>query len=105
MAFDMFFIADSSKTKEKINHSEEFIFHLLDGNNEYPEINLLWENFYNGPEIDSERSNRLVHELLKLKNEFSKHNQYKLIQFIVDRLLIFFSIAYTKRVIVTCISD
>ena len=105
MAFDMHFQTKEVKKKEKIDHHEEFIFQLMEGDNKYPNANFIWENFYNGPQIDAEKSNQLVHELLQLKSESTKHNQFKEIRFIVDRLVLFFSAAYRNNVSITSISD
>ncbi|MEL7001794.1 MAG: hypothetical protein AAFN93_03565 [Bacteroidota bacterium] len=105
MAFDMHFQNRGVKRKEKIDHHEEFIFQLMEGDEKYPIANFIWENFYNGPQISTEKSNQLVHELLQFKNESVKHNQFKQIQSIVDRLTLFFSAAYRNKVSIMCISD
>ena len=66
MAFDMYFLVGLVKKTERVDHHEEFIFQWMDGDDQYPDANFIWENFYNSPQIDAERSNQLVHELLQL---------------------------------------
>ena len=105
MAFDMYFRVGAVKRREKVDLHEEFILQLMDEDDKYPTANFLWESFYNGPQLNPDQSNQLVHELLLLKSESTNHHQFKLITTVVDRLVIFFSTAYRNNVSITCISD
>lgn len=104
MAFDMYMRYGLFTKKEQIHHHEEFILQMME-EGEYPDANFLWENFYNGPKIDPEMANRLVHELLEFRSTHENHSQIKSIKSFVDRLVVFFSKAYTKKVTIRCHSD
>lgn len=62
MPFDM----TAGKKRESISHPEEAILVLCyqdGGSEEFPELSLLWEEFYDGPRIDPDRALRIAKEL------------------------------------------
>lgn len=101
MAFDMYF----DDSRECIDHHEEFLFHLVQSDDErYPELLRLWEAFYDGPRISSTAAGALVHELLELVSAHGGASNQPLTSIAV-RLSVFFSKAYRSGVEVRCVSD
>ncbi|WP_158587212.1 hypothetical protein [Motilimonas pumila] len=98
MAFDMY----ADQLQEKIAHNEEFLFTYVNENEDFPLLNLVWEAFYDGPEIYPEQSNSLVHELISLK---ALHPSDKYLANTIDRLLVFFSLCYQNDSTIKCVSD
>ncbi|MEO0510935.1 MAG: hypothetical protein AAF065_13880 [Verrucomicrobiota bacterium] len=100
MAFDM----KADGLKEAIQHHEEEIFSKILENDDYPQLNRIWEQFYDGPQIFPDQANELVHELIALKEEKiceeEKHMNYT-----IDRLISFFSKSYRLKKQIYCISD
>lgn len=97
MAFDMYL----GKKREQIHAHDESLFSAIAGNPNFPHLNWLWENFYKSPRINPSDSNLLVHELISFKGS----NSDKSIDFLVDRLISFFSDAYVTGGSIVCSSD
>ncbi|NEQ50766.1 MAG: hypothetical protein F6K11_11625 [Leptolyngbya sp. SIO3F4] len=97
MAFDMY----AEEKHEKIDHHEEYIFSFISESSASPNLNWLWNNFYNGPTISPEVANGLVHELIQLKAMVTTPTDHGLI----DRLLIFLSFAHLNKISIRCVSD
>jgi hypothetical protein len=101
MAFDMC----CGEINEKIDHHEEGLFVLVneDDGVQFPTLYWLWREFYDGPVISPENSNRLVHELILFRalNKDLERSYHVLI----ERLLVFFSGAYVTSKSIKCISD
>jgi len=68
MAFDIYLGNESTF----IDHHEELLFEIVNDDEKYPNLNWLWENFYNGPSISAERANDLVHELISVREKVKK---------------------------------
>lgn len=98
MAFDMF----SKNYDAAIGTHEEEIFYLINEDDNFPQLNRIWENYYKSPKISVEQANELVHELIEAREKFVKQ---KSVTFLIDRLLPFFSKAYRNNEIITCVSD
>ena len=101
MAFDLYL----ENEKAFIDFHEEVLFSLINENDLYPNLNWLWENYYNSPLIHSARANDIVHELIKLRNEISNKNQYIQVKNTIDRIMPFLSKAYKKNKQIECSSD
>ena len=101
MAFDMY----AGDLCLSINHSEEYILQAASqASNKYPELTKLWEEeFYDGPVIDCDRSNRIVHELIALLASSSDSDLA--LSHSIQRFLPFFSEAYTRSLTIRCKSD
>jgi hypothetical protein len=97
MAFDMY----AGSRYEKIEHEEEFVFSLITESEEFIHLNNIWDNFYNGPKIEYQNANKIVHELITLKSKVLSKNEHR----IIDRWLIFFSYSYTQEKDIRCASD
>ncbi len=100
MAFDMY----CRNRKESIGHHEEEFFSYINENESYPELNAMWKNLYDGPRIDSDQSNRIVHELVALRAILSDADR-KRYSSLVDRLQLFFSHSYLSKEFVRCVGD
>jgi hypothetical protein len=100
MAFDMYL----GERREKIDYHEEFIFELIEDEMMYPELSLIWRDFYGKPIISPEQSNRLIHELIML-HEKSNLSQNKIFTQLILRLLQFFSAAYMSDREIRCAGD
>jgi len=101
MAFDFYL----DKERTFIDHHEEGLFELINDDEKYPRLNWLWENFYNGPEIDPAVANELVHELIALRQNLVGKTDYKYVLHTIDRILPFISKAYTRDKSIKCMSD
>ncbi|MEL6645727.1 MAG: hypothetical protein AAFQ79_17485 [Pseudomonadota bacterium] len=100
MAFDMY----AGDLRLSINHSEEYILQSAYQEPEkYPELSKIWEEFYGGPVIDHDRSNRIVHELIALLA--TSDNRDPALSHSIQRFLPFFSMAYTRSLTIQCKSD
>ena len=100
MAFDMY----AGDLRLSINHSEEYILQAASqAPDKYPELTKVWENFYDGPFIDHDRSNRIVHELIALHASSGKPDPA--LSHSIQRFLPFFSAAYTRSLTIRCKSD
>ena len=100
MAFDMY----AGDLRLSINHSEEYILQSASQSPEkYPELTRVWEEFYDGPVIDHDRSNRIVHELIALLPSSGDPNPA--LSHSIERFLPFFSAAYTGSLTIQCKSD
>ncbi len=63
-----------------------------------------WEAFYEGSIIDPECSNRIVLELIALREELSEQDR-KAYSRLVDRLQSFFCFSYVEKASIRCVSD
>lgn len=100
MAFDMY----AGDLRLSINHSEEYILQSASQAPEkYPELTKVWEEFYDGPVIDHDRSNRIVHELIALLPNSGDPDPA--LSHSIQRFLPFFSAAYTRSLTIQCKSD
>ncbi|MBR9727744.1 hypothetical protein ACFOD0_02645 [Shewanella intestini] len=101
MAFDLY-IKDE---RASIEHYEEGMFDLTARDESFPQLNLIFQRFYDDPRIEPHQSNDLVHELIALRSEVVSENDYKYIVQVIDRLLPFFSKAYKTGQAINCSSD
>ena len=100
MAFDMY----AGDLRLSINHSEEHILLAASQAPEsYPELTKVWEEFYDSPVIDHDRSNRIVHELIELLVNLDDPDPA--LSHTILRFLPFFSNAYTRSLTIRCESD
>lgn len=99
VSFEMY----DGAAREAIGNHEEGLFDLA-GENEtrFPELRVLWAQFYKSPRVSSEQAGTLVHELIDL---LSQNRSNKALTATVMRLLPFFSAAYTGRREIRCSSD
>lgn len=97
MAFDLKF----GNKKESIGHHEEGLFQAVNGSDDYPVLNWVWEQYYSSPKIDYDICNKLVHELISLQEATSD----KAVSHTISRLLPFFSKAYLSQSQVITNSD
>lgn len=105
MAFDLQYKDGLNSRRENIFSSEENFFNLIEENINYPILNFIWENFYESPKLEPEKSNQLVHELVALNEEYAKHSHSKQINHFTSRLIPFFNTAYLNDKTVICMSD
>ena len=101
MAFDLYL----GNEREFIGIHEEILFSLINENDLYPNLNWLWENYYDSPLIHAARANDIVHELIKLRNEISNKSQYNQVKNTIDRIMPFLSKAYIESKQIECASD
>lgn len=85
MAFDMYLDGKN----EKIHYSEEDFFMIVTKEDGFPNLEWLWEEFYNGPEIDGQRAKLIAEELEMAKNHKRIKSRHSLVKFI-DRVRPFF---------------
>ncbi|WP_422374428.1 hypothetical protein [Roseibium sp.] len=89
-----------------INHTEEYILQSAYQEPEkYPELTKLWEEFYDGPVIDPDSANRIVHELIELLAGSADPDPDPALSDSIQRFLPFFSKAYTRSLDIQCKSD
>lgn len=100
MAFDMYL----GEKREAIEYYEEGLFSIVSEDERFPKLNWLWENFYNGPRIEPNVSNEIVHELIQVRTVFLESGDKTSLK-CVDRLLPFFSESYKTDTQVRCASD
>lgn len=96
MAFDMYL----KSQRVSIEHYEEGLFTLIN-EEDCPKLIELWNNFYNGPRINPNDANDIVHELIKIRENVEGNNVLS----VVDKLLPFFSKAYKLQESIRCVSD
>jgi hypothetical protein len=101
MAFDMYL----GKERESINHQEEGLFEIIFDDESYPKLNTVWEDYYNGPLIQPNKANDLVHELVALRIQIVGNDKLKYLIRIIDRLVPFLSKAYRTDKEIRCVSD
>ncbi|MBL1320522.1 MAG: hypothetical protein COA63_005600 [Methylophaga sp.] len=101
MAFDFYLGEDSTF----IDHHEEGIFELINDNEQYPQLNWLWENFYDGPLIAPNIANKLVHELIELRQQLYHRKEHSYLLIPIDRILPLLNKAYVCNSPVKCMSD
>ena len=100
MAFDMY----AGDLRLSINRAEEYILQSAYQEPEkYPELTRIWEEFYDGPVIDHDRSNRIVHELIALLASSGEPDPA--LSHSIQRFLPFFSEAYARSLTIRCKSD
>jgi hypothetical protein len=100
MAFEMY----CQDERAFIDHHEEALFELVRGSDRYPRLDWIWSQFYADPKIHPEMANELVHELIQLRTTAQGDNCRRLLH-VIDRLLPFFSRAYTANAGINCASD
>lgn len=101
MAFDMYL----GEERTYIDRHEEGLFELIRDDDQYPRLNWVWEKFYDGPVIQSNVANELVHELTSLRKLIGGEKEFKDLLVVIDRILPFFSKAYTRGELIKCMSD
>ena len=101
MAFDLYL----GKERAFIDIHEEVLFSLINENDQFPNLNWLWQNYYESPLISPERANDIIHELIKLLDEINNKSQYKQVKNTIDRILPFISKAYKENTQIECSSD
>ena len=101
MAFDIYL----NKERTFIDHHEEELFSLIESDDDYPQLNMIWDKFYDGPVIQPNIANDLVHELIALRHVIKNDKQYKYLIEPIDRLLPFLSKAYKSGQQLKCMSD
>ncbi len=84
--------------REKVDHYEENILIMVHEHEGFPKLSWLFDEFYNGPKINPECSNELVHELINLKAS----NSDKSLVHTIDRFMLFFSKAYKQNKTIIC---
>lgn len=100
----MAFAMHAGDLRMSINHSEEYILQSAYREPEkYPELTKLWEEFYDGPVIEHDRANRIVHELIELLAGSADPDPA--LSHSIQRFLPFFSKAYTRSLNIQCKSD
>ena len=101
MAFDL----HTSETSESIGHHEDFLFLLVDEQpDRYPQLNGLWDKFYDSPILYPHQAETIVHELIDLLNVQGGLDN-KALSHLIFRLLYFFSVAAKKDQSIQCSSD
>ena len=100
MAFDMQF----GNYSESINYVEEKLFSLIRGDENYPQLNSVWESFYRDPEIQPTQARQISEELSRLKKDFSEFGEQDLSP-AIDRLILFFLKANEDQSVIKCTSD
>ena len=101
MAFDIYF----GKESTFIDHHEELLFELVNDDPLYPNLNWLWEHFYNGPLITAERANDLVHELISIREKIKDSENEKYLLVPIDRVMPILSKAFKNNQQLQCVSD
>lgn len=97
MAFDM----HAGSVHDEIDYAEEVILDLIDGDSDFPLLNWLSENFYNGPRIQPERARSIASELVTLRETLEDQD----LRAVCSRLIQFFSGAAAKNIEIHCVSD
>lgn len=103
MAFDMYLGLGEERTY--IEHHEEGLFELINDDDQYPRLNWVWAKFYDGPVIQPNIANELVHELINLRKLIAGERESKHLLVLIDRILPFFGKAYTRGELIKCVSD
>ena len=93
------------KKRVFIDYDEEIIFNLINENDAYPELNWLWEKYYDSPTITPYLAKVLASELTALANSVKKKNNEKLIIKTCIKLSTFFNHAYVAGKNIKCLSD
>ncbi len=88
-----------------IDHHEEHMFDLINEDDNYPQLNWIWEEFYNGPVIYPNIANDLVHELIALRQRVVQNKEYKYLTVPIDRIMPLLSKAYKSGQLLNCMSD
>lgn len=100
----MAFALLAGELRLSISHSEEYILQAAyQAPEKYPELTKIWEEFYDDPVIDHDRSNLIVHELIEL--QASARDPVPALSHSTQRFLDFFSKAYTRSFNIECKSD
>jgi hypothetical protein len=101
MAFDLYL----NKERAYIDHHEEELFLLINDDEAYPQLNWLWEMYYDGPVIQPIIANDLVHELITLREVVKDDKYYKFLIKPIDRMIPLLSKAYKSNQQIKCMSD
>lgn len=101
MPFDIYL----GKESVFIDHHEEFMFELVNDDEDYPRLNWIWANFYDGPVVPPDVANELVHELIALRQCVKENGDQKYLITPIDRILPLLSKAYKSGRQLKCMSD
>ena len=88
-----------------IDHHEELMFDLISDDDNYPQLNWIREMFYDGPVIQPNIANDLVHELIALRQRVIENNDHKYLAVPIDRVMPLLSKAYKTGRQLKCMSD
>jgi hypothetical protein len=101
MPFDIYLAEESVF----IDHHEESLFELVNGDSNFPQLNWIWEKFYDGPVIQPNIANDLVHELILLRKSIIKSKEHLYLSVPIDRIMPLLSKAYKNDQQLKCMSD
>ena len=89
------------------HHEEELLMQVYQDVKDppYPELNRIWESFYDGPLIMPDVSKRVAKELIVLREEISLKKEFKYLLVTIDRLVPFFEESARRRITIKCVSD
>ncbi len=101
MAFNIYLGNESTF----IDHHEELLFEIVNDDPLFPNLNWLWEHFYNDPLIPPERANNLVHELISIREKIKESENEKYLLVPIDRVMPILSKAFKENQQLKCMSD
>ena len=101
MAFELYI----KERHEKIDHWEEGIFDLVDGVSKFPNLNKIWESYFDDLRISPNVANEITHELIEVMELAEKSKEHKHLVPLIIRLLTFFSAAYISGSEIRCAND
>ncbi|PVZ71769.1 hypothetical protein [Pelagibaculum spongiae] len=99
MAFDLYF----GSTSESIEHHEEEIFSFV--TESHAQLLRIKNDFYRDLSFSNDQCNLIVHELILVKAEISKNKKLFYLGDVLDRLILFFSMAFIGKFNVRSESD
>ena len=99
MAFDLYF----GSTSESIEHHEEAILSFV--TESHVQLLRIKNDFYRDPSFSNDQCNLIVHELISIKAETSKNIKTVYLSVVLDRLMLFFSLAFIGKFNVRSESD
>lgn len=100
MAFDMY----CDDQRAYIDHHEEGILDFV-SERDHPRLGVIKRDFYGDPVFSPSEANEIVHELISLRLLLQNDKPHQYLVSLIDRLIPFFSKAYTKGVEVRCAGD
>ena len=101
MAFDLYL----GEEHTCIDHYEEGLFDIIGEDERYPCFNGSWKCSYDGPDIPPHVANKLVHELISLRDSLSGTADTRHVVITILKILPFLSKAYTSGRAIKCASD
>ena len=101
MAFDMIV----GKERTYIETDEEVLFLITQGDKNYPQLNRLWESYYESPKIYPDIANTLVYELEQLKSNLFDAENRKTVETVINRIVPFLERAFENHAVINCKSD